>query len=98
MTVDYKDQIKPIVDLIIKSLFLGENEKPLFKYDYHGLLNDQDKIELCRYLKYKKFRRGETVYTKGSNTKSLYFILNGSAIASYQIQIKHNRRQSFIET
>ena len=58
-TSDYKEQIKPIVDSIIKSLFVGENEKPLFKYDYRTLLNDQDKIELCKHLKYRKFKRGE---------------------------------------
>ena len=40
VAADYKDQIKPIVDSIIGSLFIGDSDKPAAKYDYKNLLND----------------------------------------------------------
>ena len=47
-------------------------------------MNDQDKTEFCKLLKYRYFIKGERIYGKGEYDRSMYFILNGICAATIQ--------------
>ena len=58
----------------------------MIKYDYKNNLADQDKLELCKHLKYRVFSRGERVYRRGDYSKSIFIILRGIAAVTYPTQ------------
>ena len=79
VTSDFKESIRPIVDSILSSLFIGE---PAHKFKQRNNLNDQDRIEFCKLLRHRYFIKGERIYGKGDYGSSLFFIINGVCAAT----------------
>ena len=82
---DFKEQIRPIVDSILSSLFIGENTSR-FTQRNQLKLNENDKNEFCKLLKYRYFIKGERIYAKGDRSNNMFFILNGICAATIQIK------------
>ena len=70
---DYKD-IKPFIE---RCHFMKKTNLPL---------NDFDKIEFCKQLKYKYFKSGKSIYRRGSDNQKLYFILKGKVAITYPVK------------
>jgi len=77
---DFKE-IKPIIERcsFIKNIKLNRTGK-----DADTLhLNDSDKIEFCKLLKYKEVPSGDCIYRRGEENDCIYFILKGKVAITY---------------